>query len=98
MIAVDLSAVRFFGAHGVSALLQAQQTATDAGAAFLLRDPAPCVTYILATTGVLPSFTLTERPPRVPRPAAGGQRRHPGLVAGSTTYGNVTPGGGIRER
>ncbi|MFV2116480.1 STAS domain-containing protein [Micromonospora sp. LOL_025] len=62
VIAVDLSAVRFFGVHGVSALLQSQQTAADAGAAFLLRDPAPCVTYILATTAVLASFALTGGP------------------------------------
>ncbi|WP_185755361.1 STAS domain-containing protein [Micromonospora sp. A202] len=60
VIAVDLSAVRFFGAHGVSALLQAQDIATDARAAVLLRNPAPCVTYILATTGALRSFRLTN--------------------------------------
>ncbi|WP_158609819.1 MULTISPECIES: STAS domain-containing protein [unclassified Micromonospora] len=62
VIAVDLSAVRFFGAHGVSALLQAQDIAAEAEAAIVLRDPAPCVTYILATTGALESFTLTRGP------------------------------------
>ncbi|MEU4475346.1 STAS domain-containing protein [Micromonospora sp. NPDC023888] len=59
VIALDLSAVRFFGAHGVSALLQAQDIATEARAAVLLRDPAPCVTYILATTGALRSFRFS---------------------------------------
>ncbi|RLK22565.1 hypothetical protein DER29_0399 [Micromonospora sp. M71_S20] len=54
--------MRFFSAHGVSALLQAQQTAADVGAAFLLCDLAPCVTYILATTAVLPNFALAGGP------------------------------------
>ncbi|WP_051065794.1 STAS domain-containing protein [Micromonospora lupini] len=60
VIAVDLSAVRFFGAYGVSALLQAQGIAADARAAVLLRDPAPCVFYVLATTGALGSFRFSR--------------------------------------
>jgi anti-sigma B factor antagonist len=73
VVALDLSAVRFFSAHGVSALLQAQDIATDARAVVLLRDPAPCVTHILATTGALRSFRVNEAggrhliPPRRPR-------------------------------
>ncbi|MGC4807919.1 STAS domain-containing protein [Micromonospora sp. DT233] len=55
-IAVDLSAVTFFGAHGVSALLRAQDAVARAEADFRLPDPAPCVTYILAATGVLGLF------------------------------------------
>ncbi|MCG5438104.1 STAS domain-containing protein [Micromonospora foliorum] len=80
VIALDLSRVRFFGAHAVSALLQAQDIATDARAAVLLRDPAPCVTYILATTGALRSFRFgrtcrtpesAARPMTVPPPIGG---------------------------
>ncbi|RLK23894.1 anti-sigma B factor antagonist [Micromonospora sp. M71_S20] len=60
VVAVDLSAVRIFSAHGVSALLQAQHFAARAGATFLLRDPAPCVTYLLATAGALTNFPLSR--------------------------------------
>ncbi|MEH0970735.1 STAS domain-containing protein [Micromonospora sp. CPCC 205546] len=68
VITVDLSAVRFFSAHGVSALLQAQHIAATAGAEILLRDPAPCVTYILATAGALADFPLGRGEGRPPRP------------------------------
>ncbi|MEH0934580.1 STAS domain-containing protein [Micromonospora psammae] len=78
MIARDLFAVRFFSAHAVSALLQAQHIAATAGAAFLLRDPAPCVTYILATTGALASFRISRADGAPPRPR-------------STTVALVTP-------
>ncbi|MGK5441845.1 STAS domain-containing protein [Micromonospora sp. URMC 105] len=69
-IAVDLSAVRFFSAHGVSALLQAQHFAATAGATLLLRDPAPCVIYILATAGALAKFPLSRGVDRPPHPRA----------------------------
>ncbi|MGK5442727.1 STAS domain-containing protein [Micromonospora sp. URMC 105] len=62
-IVVDLSAVRSFSAHGVSALLQSLDIAATAEAALLLRDPAPCVTGILATSGALQSFALTTGAP-----------------------------------
>jgi anti-sigma B factor antagonist len=78
-LALDLSKVRFFSAHGVSALLQARDIAADAGAGagLILRDPAPCVTYILATTGALPSFEVTRGvAPRAPT-------NEPGQVHGS---------------
>ncbi|MET7820700.1 STAS domain-containing protein [Micromonospora zamorensis] len=68
VVAVDLSAVRFFSAHGVSALLQAQHIAVTAGAAFILRDPAPCVTYLLATSGALGDFRLNRGDGHRPRP------------------------------
>ncbi|MCG5470598.1 STAS domain-containing protein [Micromonospora sp. LAH09] len=71
VVAVDLSGVRFFSAHGVGALLEAQHVAVTAGVAFILRDPAPCVTYLLATSGALGDFRLNRgdghRP--LPRPA-----------------------------
>ncbi|MFC4144634.1 STAS domain-containing protein [Micromonospora mangrovi] len=57
-IAVDLSAVRFFSAHGVQALLAAQNAAARAGVALFLRHPSPWVTHILAVTGALPRFEL----------------------------------------
>ncbi|MEU0077622.1 STAS domain-containing protein [Micromonospora tulbaghiae] len=82
VVAVDLSAVRFFSTDGVSALLQARQAAATAGAALLLRDPAPCVTSLLATTGALAAFQLTqERTPHRPRSTiidlVTPMRRHP---------------------
>ncbi|WP_185755179.1 STAS domain-containing protein [Micromonospora sp. A202] len=68
VITVDLSAVRFFSAHGVSALLEAQHIAVTAGAAFILRNPAPCVTYLLATSGALGDFRLNRGDGHRPRP------------------------------
>lgn len=71
VIVVDLSAVRFFSAHGVSALLQSLDIAATAEAELLLRDPARCVAAILATTGALPRFALaTGAPTMPPRPGA----------------------------
>ncbi|WP_433393172.1 STAS domain-containing protein [Micromonospora sp. KLBMP9576] len=57
-LALDLSGVAFFGAHGISALLQAQGAAADAGVPLALVRPAPCVAYILAVTGALGEFDL----------------------------------------
>ncbi len=58
-ILLDLSQVTSFGAHAMDALLQAQQTAAKAGAVLTLRDPAPCVRYLLAGNGV-EQLTLIE--------------------------------------
>ena len=52
-VVVDLSGVTFFSAHGISALLSAQSAATGAHVELALRDPAPCVAYLLAVTGAL---------------------------------------------
>lgn len=48
---LDLSQVTFFSAHGISALLQAEHAATCADVTLVLREAAPCVTYLLAATG-----------------------------------------------
>ncbi|MEH0972291.1 hypothetical protein V6U77_14285 [Micromonospora sp. CPCC 205546] len=42
----------FFSAHGISVLLRAQHAATRAGVTLTLRGAAPCVTYLLAATGI----------------------------------------------
>ncbi|MDO3701426.1 STAS domain-containing protein [Micromonospora sp. C28SCA-DRY-2] len=78
VIAVDLAAVRFFSTYGVTALLEAQHIAATAGAVLLLRDPAPCVTHLLATAGALGRFPLGRGDGRPPRPR-------------STTADPVTP-------
>ncbi|WP_442933984.1 STAS domain-containing protein [Micromonospora sp. CPCC 206171] len=48
---LDRSRVTFFSAHGISALLRTQRAAADAEVTLILRDCAPCVTYLLAATG-----------------------------------------------
>ncbi|MGQ5264738.1 STAS domain-containing protein [Micromonospora sp. ZYX-F-536] len=57
-LVLDLSEVTFFGAHGVSALLQAQSTATRGGVPLTLTPPSPCVAYILAVTDALGEFEV----------------------------------------
>lgn len=52
-LVLDLSRVTFFSAHGISALLRTQHAATRAEVTLILRDAAPCVTYLLAVTGTL---------------------------------------------
>jgi anti-anti-sigma factor len=56
-VVLDLSEVTFFSAHGISALLSAQSTATGARVELALRDPAPCVAYLLAVTGARSDLT-----------------------------------------
>ncbi|MEU8009908.1 STAS domain-containing protein [Micromonospora parva] len=53
LIALDLSAVRFLGAHGVSALLRSGQLAAQAGGRLTLRDPSPFVLRVLGVTRLL---------------------------------------------
>ncbi|MEV7327551.1 STAS domain-containing protein [Micromonospora sp. NPDC093244] len=68
LIAVDLSAVRFLGAHGITALLQASQLVTSAGARLTLRDPSPFVLRVLGAAGVMRHLALDDAP--IPRGAA----------------------------
>ncbi|WP_167517506.1 STAS domain-containing protein [Micromonospora orduensis] len=62
LIAVDLSAVRFLGAHGITALLQASKLVTSAGARLTLRDPSPFVLRVLGAAGVMPHLDLDGAP------------------------------------
>ncbi|MEU8386827.1 STAS domain-containing protein [Micromonospora sp. NPDC048843] len=50
-LALDLSGVTFFSAHGISALLRTQHAAETAEVTLTLHATAPCVTYLLAVTG-----------------------------------------------
>ncbi|MBQ1028634.1 STAS domain-containing protein [Micromonospora parva] len=52
-IALNLSAVRFLGAHGISALLRSGQLAAQAGGRLTLRDPSPFVLRVLGVTRLL---------------------------------------------
>ncbi|MCG5436267.1 STAS domain-containing protein [Micromonospora foliorum] len=49
-LALDLSGVTFFSAHGISALLRTQRAAESAEVTLALQAAAPCVTYLLAVT------------------------------------------------
>ncbi|MGW3786654.1 STAS domain-containing protein [Micromonospora chokoriensis] len=60
LIAVDLSAVRFFGAHGVSALLRARHLAERAGGRLTLHDPSPFVRRVLGVAGVIRHLALDD--------------------------------------
>ncbi|MEU5669483.1 STAS domain-containing protein [Micromonospora sp. NPDC047753] len=53
LVVVDLAAVRFLGAHAVSALLHAGHLAAQAGGRLTLRDPSPFVLRVLDVAGVL---------------------------------------------
>jgi anti-anti-sigma factor len=61
-IALDLSAVTYLGAHGVSALLRAHHLVTHLGGQLILRDPSPVVRYILGVTGVRQDLGLADAP------------------------------------
>ncbi len=52
-LVLDLSAVTFFGAHGISALLRVQAAAARAGGSCVLRSPSAFVQYVLAVSGVI---------------------------------------------
>lgn len=51
-VALDMSEVTFFGAHGISALLRARHLVTCAGGVLTLPAVSPTVRYILGVTGV----------------------------------------------
>ncbi|MET8234282.1 STAS domain-containing protein [Micromonospora sp. NPDC005298] len=62
LIAVDLSAVRFLGAHGITALLQASKLTASAGARLTLRNPSPFVLRVLGAAGVMRHLDLAGAP------------------------------------
>lgn len=70
---LDLSRVTFFSAHGISALLRTQRAAAGADVGLILRDAAPCVTYLLVVTGSRRNFRVATT--RVDAPAPAGKRR-----------------------
>jgi anti-anti-sigma factor len=66
LVVLDLAAIRFFGAAGVSALLSIHELATGAGGRLMLRDPSPATLRILRLVDVLDRFELhftDGRPP-----------------------------------
>ncbi|AVT38424.1 hypothetical protein C6W10_20460 [Plantactinospora sp. BB1] len=60
-LVLDLSAVTFFSAHGVSALLRARTIVTGTGGELVLRDISRTVEHVLTLTGVHPGFGLESR-------------------------------------
>ncbi|MCO1595368.1 STAS domain-containing protein [Micromonospora sp. RHAY321] len=78
-IALDLSEVTYFGAHGITALLRARHLALHRGGQFTLRDLSPAVRHILALAGVRQELGVADPPA-----ARDGRRaREAGVVAGS---------------
>ncbi|GAA4573182.1 hypothetical protein GCM10023176_37630 [Micromonospora coerulea] len=59
-VAVDLSEVTYFGAHGISALLQARALLTDRGGQLTVRDPSPIVLRIVTVAGVRHELGLAD--------------------------------------
>ncbi|MET8358975.1 STAS domain-containing protein [Micromonospora sp. NPDC005171] len=53
LIAVDLSALRFIGAHGIGALLTSGRLAAEAGGRLTLRALSPFASRVLGVAGVL---------------------------------------------
>ncbi|MFF5219290.1 STAS domain-containing protein [Micromonospora sp. NPDC000442] len=61
LVAVDLSAVTFFGAYGTDALLRARRQLTERGARLTLCHLSPAVRRVLDVTGTLTEFEVVER-------------------------------------
>ncbi|MET8280380.1 STAS domain-containing protein [Micromonospora sp. NPDC005174] len=68
LITLDLSEVRFLGAHGVSALLRARELAISAGGRLTLHDPSPFVLRVLAACKVLRHLGLDAQTASVTSP------------------------------
>jgi anti-sigma B factor antagonist len=79
LVAVDLSAVTFFGAQGISALVRARLLVAERGGRLTLSDPSPVVRRVLDVTGLLTEFEIDG--PAVARPpldaTAGGRPVRP---------------------
>ncbi|WLS44574.1 STAS domain-containing protein [Micromonospora profundi] len=65
LVTLDLSEVRFFGAHGVSALLRTNALIAAAGGRLVLREPSPFVRRILSVCRVARHLTLDLSPASV---------------------------------
>ncbi|MCZ7440076.1 STAS domain-containing protein [Micromonospora sp. WMMC241] len=61
LVAVDLSEVTFFGAHGTDALVRARRLVTERGGRLTLCYPSPVVRRVLDVTGTLDGFEVVER-------------------------------------
>lgn len=77
-LVLDLSRVTFFSAHGITALLRTRHAATCAEVTLTLHAAAPCVTHLLAATGVRMG---TDAPAADPRrwPHAGWEASRGGM-------------------
>jgi len=62
LVMLDLSGIRFFGAAGITALLQLQEEATRWHADLLLSDPSPCVRWVLGIAGLTDALALDDNP------------------------------------
>lgn len=51
-VAVDCSGITFLDAAGLGVLARAHRTCQAAGVELIVADPAPCVTRLLALTGL----------------------------------------------
>ncbi|MEH1100515.1 STAS domain-containing protein [Micromonospora sp. CPCC 205561] len=71
-VALDLSTVTHFGAHGISALLRAQELVISSGGRLRVSAVSPFVLYILGVTGMTPHLGIDVAPSRPGTvPAAG---------------------------
>ncbi|MEV0881548.1 STAS domain-containing protein [Micromonospora echinofusca] len=61
LVAVDLSAVTFFGAYGTDVLLRARRQLTERGRRSTLRHLSPVVRRVLDVTGTIAGFEVVER-------------------------------------
>jgi len=80
IMVLDLAALRFFGAEGISALLHVRATATAIGTHLVLRNPSPMTRTVLAITAMLDTFDITAG---AGWPRAGSGRGHPYRATGA---------------
>ncbi|QLQ39069.1 STAS domain-containing protein [Micromonospora robiginosa] len=61
LVAVDLSKVTFFGAHGIDALMRIRNLMAERGGRLTLCYPSPVVRRVLGVTGTFSGFEVVER-------------------------------------
>lgn len=60
VVAMDLSEITYFGAHGISALLQARQLLIGRGGQLTLRNLSPTVCHLVTVTGTQRELGLAD--------------------------------------
>ncbi|MEV4490152.1 STAS domain-containing protein [Micromonospora coxensis] len=101
-VSLDLTAVTYFGAHGISALLRAHELVTSAGGRLAVDRTSAFVRYLLGVTGVGAHLELGATAPpaavpvaaRAPLPRPSGGRGRPAVPFVGAGSGDAPTGFG----
>jgi anti-anti-sigma factor len=93
LVLLDLAAVSFLGAHGISALLRARDLVTGAGGNLVICDPSPFVLRVLAATRMMHRLRLdlTLDGSTAPAPVPDGRAVPPDGRTASLPDGRAVP-------